>query len=310
VLKEIRWYLETVLFLSVSRSIAWLPAGLVQPAGKWLGRLLFLLLKRRRLIAIKNISDSFPYLERQPGWVRREPAELARETFENLGRSVVEDCKVYNGKGQYIIDAVEFRGLEHFEQAKARGRGIAFITGHCGNWELMALSFGARFQTMTSVAKRQGNPRLNDVLEKMRSGHGNSLVYRNGALRSLYAILRKNGIVGVHIDQASSPSDGELVDFLGRPAWTTNMMARMARRNGVPMLPVFIHREGARQVVQIHPEIALGAEDGAEAQDTALMTDCIAAYVVEHPTEWYWIHRRWKRAPQPDAASAPAVDPK
>jgi KDO2-lipid IV(A) lauroyltransferase len=92
------------------------------------------------------------------------------------------------------------------------------------------------------------------------------------------------------------------VDFLGRPAWSTRIPALLARKCGVPRLPVFIHREGECQVVTIHPEIPFregeeGSPEERDRRDTAQLNAAIEAYVVAHPTEWYWIHKRWKRAP-------------
>lgn len=300
-MKKFRWYIEALLFMALSNLVARLPYGAAQTMGKGLGRLLFRLLKRRREIAVKNISDSLPFLERQPGWVPRGAAELARETFENLGRSAVEVCKLYHDTADALIEAVEFRGLEHFHKAREKGRGVALLTGHCGNWELTALAFGSRVQSLAVVAKRQDNQYLNAVLEKIRRRHGNSLIYADGALRSMLSQFRKNGVVGLLVDQATWSRNGVLVDFLGRPAWTTNMLALLARRNQVPILPAFVHREGDRQVVEIHPELDLGeAQDDSELQDTVRVTRCLEEYVVKYPTEWYWIHQRWKRAPQPE----------
>ncbi|UFS68635.1 lysophospholipid acyltransferase family protein [Geomonas sp. RF6] len=294
-LKKLRWHLETWGFLAVSFAVALLPDRAALAAGTRLGRLFFLLLRRRREIAVANIEESLPYLRLQPGWGGGTPLDIARAVFENLGRSVVEDCKIYHGRGKSLIDAVEFRGIEHFEQAKARGKGIAFVTGHCGNWELMALSFGARYESLSVVAREQDNPYLNAVLERIRHGYGNALIYREGALRAMYASFRKNGIVGLLIDQAVHPNDGVLVDFLGRPAWTTNLLPLLARKTKVPMIPIFIHREGGRHVVTAYPEIVPSTDDPDGSIDTARLTACIERYVVEHPAEWYWIHKRWKR---------------
>lgn len=299
-LKKFRWYLEKVLIMTGSLLLAWLPQWLALWVGKRLGRLLFRLLKRRREIAVANIANSLPFLERQPGWVPVSALDLARQTFENLGRSAVEVCKLYHGRGAGLIDAIEIRGREHLDKARQRGKGVALLTGHCGNWELMALCFSTRLVEIAVVAKRQDNPYLNRVLERVRKRYGNSLIYSDGALRNMLARFRKNGVVGLLIDQATWTRNGVLIDFLGRPAWTTNMLALLARRNGVPLLPVFIHREGARSVVEIHPEITLEeAQDPAqqEIQDTVQMTAYLEQYVIKHPSEWYWVHQRWKRAP-------------
>jgi Kdo2-lipid IVA lauroyltransferase/acyltransferase len=306
VLKETRWYLETAVFLAFSWAIAWLPGRSAGNIGKWLGRLFFHLLKERRLVAISNIEASLPYLERQPGWVRRDATELARETFENLGRSVVEDCKVYHGRGRKLIDAVQFRGLEHFEQAQQKGKGVAFITAHCGNWDLLALAFGARVHEIAVVARRQDNPHLNTVLERIRKAYGNKVFYKSTALRTMLASFKKQGIVGMLIDQAVGADEGILVEFLGRPAWATKLPAYIARKSGTPMVPVFIHREGEAQVITFYPELVLSGApeaDTAAAEDVAALNGYIERYVIAHPTQWYWIHKRWKNVP-PSAQAA------
>lgn len=305
-LKEIRWYLELALFLALSLVIAWLPGRSADRVGRWLGRLFFFILKKRRQIAIDNIENALPYLEGQPGWVRRASRDLARETFENLGRSLVEDCKIYHGRGRRLIDLVEFRNLENFERARAKGKGVAFITAHCGNWDLLALAFGARVHEISVVARRQDNPHLNAVLERIRKAYGNRIMYKNTALRAMLAAFKRQGIVGMLIDQAVAADEGVLIDFLGRPAWATRLPAYISRRSGTPMIPAFIHREGDLQVVDFQPELPPSDSadpDLAAAEEVRALNRCIERYIVEHPTEWYWIHKRWKNVP-PDLAAA------
>lgn len=302
-LKEIRWYLETALFLAVSFAVALLPDRVALSAGRWLGRTFFVLLPKRRQIAIDNIAASLPFLKRQKGWAGGSAHDIARETFENLGCSVVEACKIYQGRGRYLIDAVEFRGLEHYRQALSKGKGVAVITAHCGNWELLALSFGARYNHVSSVARRQDNPHLNKVTERIRKVYGNDIIYKNGALRAMFAAFKRQEMVGMLIDQAVQPSEGILVDFIGRPAWTTRLPALIARKSGAALLPAFIHREGDTQIVTIYPEYLTSRAEDPEvcaAEDAAGLTRYIEDYVIQHPTQWYWVHKRWKRAPAPD----------
>jgi len=303
-MKKLRWLLEVALFLIVSFSIALIPKRIALGAGKRLGRFLFRILKRRRSIAIANITAALPFMTRQEGWIPTSdtPEEIARKTFENLGMSLVEIFKVYHGFGRSIVESVEFRGIEHFEKAKARQRGIAFIGGHCGNWELMALASGARFRNVSVVARRQNNIYLHNVMEKIRIKFGNRVIYKSGALKAMIGEFRQNRIVGVLIDQAVSPDDGYRVGFLGRDVWTIRMPSLIARKTGVALLPVFIHREGTGHVITIFPEILPNLEkDGDEGgrEDVARLTAAIEQYIVRHPTEWYWIHRRWKNSPQP-----------
>jgi Kdo2-lipid IVA lauroyltransferase/acyltransferase len=312
VLKEIRWYLETALFLVVSFAFALLPLRLALCAGRWVGRLFYLLVPRRRKVAIENIAASLPFLERQQGWGGGSAECIARATFENLGRCVAEICKIYHGRGGALIDSVEFRGLEHYRAAAAKGKGVAFITAHSGNWELLALSFGVRCHELSVVARRQDNRHLNAVIERVRKGYGNGVIYKSGALRSMFAAFKRQEIVGMLIDQAVHPDEGVLIDFLGRPAWATKLPALIARKSGAPMVPAFIHREGEKQVVTMSPEFL--PSDAADpelraAEDAAGLARYLERYVVEHPAQWYWIHRRWKRAPAPASSQSQALSP-
>jgi KDO2-lipid IV(A) lauroyltransferase len=302
IIKRLQWWGETAFFVVFSFVVAHIPHKIGMALGRMLGRLFFLILKRRRKIAIENISASMPFLRQLEGWsdAAGTPEDIARRTFENLGRSLVEDCRLYHGRGAAIIQSVRFEGLENYEQAIAKGKGVAFITAHCGNWELMALSFGARVRELSVIARRQDNAYLNRVLEKIRSGYGNRVIYKQGALKGMMAEFKKNHVVGVLIDQAVMPDEGVLVKFLGRNCWTTKLPTVLARKTGVPLLPALIHREGEGHVLRFYPEMQPDLEqegdDGARG-DMAFLSSVIEAYIAKHPDEWYWIHNRWKRAP-------------
>ena len=310
-LKEIRWYLETALFLAVSFALALLPQRTALCAGRWLGRAFFAVLGKRRRIAIDNIEKSLPFLERQPGWIGGSARDIALATFENLGRCMAEVCKIYHGRGRAIIEAVEFRGLEHYRQAVAKGTGVAFVTAHSGNWELLALAFGSRYDHLWTVARRQDNRHLNRVTERIRKTYGNGVIYRDGALRGMLAALKRQETVGLLIDQAAHPDEGILADFVGRPAWMLKAPAMIARRSGAAMLPVFIHLEGDTHIVTIHPEYLFSHAADPEvcaAEDAAGLNRYIEQYIIEHPTQWYWVHNRWKRAPAASAAAGRAQE--
>ncbi|QXE85838.1 lysophospholipid acyltransferase family protein [Geomonas nitrogeniifigens] len=307
-LKQVRWYLEMAFFVVVSSTIALFPNSVALSAGRLLGRTAFLFLGRRRRIAIANLEASLPFLERQPGWQGGTAKEVARGVFENLGCCIVEVCKIYRGRGQELIDNVEFRGLEHFDAAFAKGKGLIFITAHSGNWELLALAFGVHKHELSVVARRQDNPHLNRMVERIRKSYGNGLIYKDGALRAMFSALKKREVVGLLIDQAVQSEWGILADFLGRPAWTMRMPSLIARKSGAPLVPAFIHREGDKSVITIHPEYRLSAAEDPEVaafEDACGLNRYIEEYVVRHPEQWYWVHKRWKNAPQPAASPAP-----
>jgi len=297
-MKRIKWFLEAALVMVFAVPFAILPMAVALKAGDLIGFLAYALWGSRRRIAIENVEKAV-----QAGGLKidRPPSVIVRKSLMNLGRSLVEIVKIYFGLGRGIIDSMEVRGFDNYLNAKAKGKGIIFITGHCGNWELTALGFGDRVAPIAVIARAQNNPYLNKLVEKARARYGNTIIYKQGALMAVLSELRNNGMVGILMDQAVLPEEGYIVDFLGRGAWTTKIPALLARKRGAAVLPAFLHREGGRYIGTIYPDVPLSREpdeDKALIEDTKTFSSYIENYIREHPAEWLWIHRRWKRVPE------------
>ena len=299
-MKQIIWAFQTALFYLVTLSVALIPERMKNGAGRRIGLLLFRLLASRRAIAIDNISQVLPYMKRQESWPGNfeTTEEIARETFVNLGISLVEVCRLYHGRGDSLIDSIELRGRENLERARAKHKGVILVSGHCGNWELMSLSITKLFnENAWAVARHQNNPYLHRVVEKFRMAYGNRVIYNKRALRPILSVLKKDGIVGMLTDQAVFPDNGALVDVLGRKAWANKAPVTISHKSGASLVPVFIHRENNRHVITIHPEYELredASHDGI-CKDIQALSLYLDHFVTAHPTEWYWVHRRWKR---------------
>ncbi|HEX8949299.1 MAG TPA: lysophospholipid acyltransferase family protein [Dissulfurispiraceae bacterium] len=294
-MRRIRWLLEIVLFASLSFPVAVLPYKAALKVGGTLGLLLFYTWGGRRRIAIENIRRAADAGALE---LRGSPRDIAKRSFVNLGRSFAEVAKVYYGLGGGIIHEVEVEGLEHFRKAKEGSKGVIMITGHCGNWELLALVFGIKVNTTSGVARAQDNPYLNRVVENIRAKYGNRVIYKKGALKGILSECRRNGVVGILMDQSVLENEGFIIDFLGRGAWTTKMPALISRKTGAAVVPAFICREGGRHVVRIYPQVPLSQNDDIEEalrEDTKRFSCSIEDYIRRHPEEWLWIHRRWKR---------------
>lgn len=297
-MKRLLWLVQFSVLILLSLPFALLPMRTALKTGALLGAFVFRIWKSRRKIAVKNIQKTIELGEFKSSG---KPEEIALECFKNLGRSFIELIKIYYGLGNDIVQSVEIKGLENFLKAREKNKGIIMITGHCGNWELCALAISAKISIASGVARRQNNPFMNSAIEKVRARFGNSIIYKQGALKNILSALKKDKVVGILIDQAVVSDEGYIIDFLGRGAWATKMPALIARKTGAPVLPAFIKRDRGRHVLTVCPEIELSAlEDKEEAllADTKQLMRPIEEYIRQNPSEWLWIHRRWKRVPQ------------
>ncbi len=289
---KIKWLVEIFFVALIALPLALLPYAISLRIGGFLGVSLFYLWNRRRKIAIDNIDKS--------GIAAQNASHsLAQESFANLGRSLAEIFKVYFGLGRSIIDNIEIQGIENFEKAAGKKRGVILITGHCGNWELMAITLAVRVAPVSVVVRGQNNPLFDKFIKSVRLSHGNQVIYKQGALKKILTELKKSGNVGILIDQAVVKDEGYITDFLGRKAWSTKMPALIARKTGTPIVPIFIHREGSRHTITFHSEMTLSGEPDRESaltEDTQKLTTIIENHIRQHPSEWLWMHKRWKRA--------------
>jgi KDO2-lipid IV(A) lauroyltransferase len=294
-MKKAVWIIEFVIVIVLSIPLAILPLSLALKVGDILGLLLFHVWGSRRRIAIDNLSKCV-----SAGAIRiTKPAEtVIRENFRNIGRSFIEVIKIYYGLGDKIIRSVRVEGLEHFKSAQSKGKGVVLIAGHCGNWELLAIAASAKLSGIAIVARPINNPYVNKLVERVRRKYGNEVIYKKGALKTIIKKLKNNEYVGILMDQAVIPEEGYVIDFLGRGAWTTKMPAVIVRKTEAAVIAGFIHRTAAGHIITAYPEVELsGNNDKEEAvkEDTAKLSSYIENYIKEHPTEWLWIHRRWKR---------------
>jgi len=221
---------------------------------------------------------------------------LGLRCFAHLGTLLGECLVLRHSTVEGLASHVELGGWEHVDAARAQRRPIVIVTGHCGNWELLAAILNARGLGMLVVAREIDEPGLQTMLLDLRARFGTRTIVRGtpGAARSLLGALRGAGALGMLIDQ-DTKVEGCFVEFFGRPAWTPIGAAELALRFDAAVLPTFIERraDGGHRAT-IHPELPLPTDAVAA---TAAMTAAIEAQIRSHPEQWVWLHRLWRRQP-------------
>jgi KDO2-lipid IV(A) lauroyltransferase len=281
------------------------PDALVRAGGTMLGLAFYTIDRAHRRIAERNLAAAFPS---RPG---RERRAIARAAFAHFGRLLFELLKFSTLSREHMLARVEFDGDERMRSAYAHGKGVIFITGHFGFWELHAMVHALHAQPIALLARALDNPLLNDLLETIRQRTGNTVVYRRGTIRRVMRTLQAKQGVAVLIDQHIMGRDAIYVDFFERPAATTSAVAALALRTGAPVVPVFALPlgHGRYRLIYEHPvEPPRGEAEDAIRDFTQRCTDVLEMYVRRHPDLWLWMHRRW-RDNGPAADGVPGMFP-
>jgi KDO2-lipid IV(A) lauroyltransferase len=194
-------------------------------------------------------------------------------------------------------ERVELEGADRASQAYAGGKGVFFLTGHFGCWEINGIVHALHFSPIGVLARPLDNPHLNALLERVRQCTGNQVIYRRGGIRRTLRTLEAGGGVAMLIDQHMHGADTVTVDFFNRPAVTTTALASLALKTGAPVIPVFtVALGGGRYRVIYEHAVQAPPQGSPEAlrEFTQRCTDVLEMYVRRYPTQWLWMHRRWR----------------
>jgi KDO2-lipid IV(A) lauroyltransferase len=277
---------RTLIFL-----LRLVPSPLVAGAGSLLGLTVYCVDARHRRVATENVAAAFPARS------AAERRRIVRGAFRHFGRLLFELLKFSTLSTEAMLRRVEFEGEERVRAAYAHGKGVLFVTGHFGYWELQAMVHALRLPPMTVMARALDNEALNQLLEDMRTRTGNNVIYRKGSIRRVMRLLQSNEGVGVLIDQHILGRDAVYVDFFDRPAATTSAVAALALRTGARVVPLFALPLGGGRYRMVYEQPVEPPGEHSEhplKEFTQRCTDVLEMYVRRHPELWLWMHRRWR----------------
>lgn len=296
--KPYRFFLYLLLELS-SIIIILLPYRLTIFLARFFGGMAYYILPKYRNIALSNLRLAF-----SGGKSEDEIRQIAKDVFSNIAVTAVEciNFRKFNRKTVKRLMPVE-EDFRPFKEALAKGKGAIALVGHYGNWEMSGVCTAARDIDLTVIAKRIYYPPYNKFLVSLRQEKGVKTLYRDdkNILRKTLAALKANGLLAIVPDQDVDSVDGVFVNFFGRQAYTPTGPVVIAMLSGAPIMPAFPIREKNRTRLVIEKPIYV-ERSGDREKDlikyTQQWTDVLEKYIRRYPSQWAWIHKRWKTRPE------------
>jgi KDO2-lipid IV(A) lauroyltransferase len=295
--KNIKYSLLVVAIKVLLVVIRILPRKVSMQMAAGLGAFVFRLMKEERTKTINNLTIAYGEEKSAP-----EIAAMAREVWINLGKSGVEFAiKMNQDDPEEFFKDLEVSGSEYLHEAIENGKGALVMISHMGCWEGTALGVPMLGLPAYAIGKRLGNEKLNNLLFESRGKKGVQTLPRGSSYKTILRTLAENNAIGILIDQDTDVR-GTFVDFYGKPAYTPIGAAMLAMDSGAPVLPMFyIKKPDDTYAFIIESEIPL-AMTGNRKQDmeenTRRFHAVIEKYIKQYPTQWVWMHNRWKTSPE------------
>ncbi len=263
-------------------------ARLIARFGFWFPKL--------RRTGERNLQLAFPDLS------DAERRALLLGAFENLGRLLPVFSRFTETSGDSLKKLIDCEGLERLQAARQRQQGVILFTGHIGAWELSSFGLSLFGHPLSFLVRPIDNPKIETMVDRARRSRGNRTIDKTSAAREMLQILRGGGTLGILVDLNTLDREAIFVDFFGRPASTTFIVAKLALRTGAEVLPVFAPWDAERKRFKLIVDEPLEIErSGDEEKDVRRLTQqytrVVENYIRRYPDQWLWIHRRWKTRP-------------
>jgi KDO2-lipid IV(A) lauroyltransferase len=251
---------------------------------------------RLREVGLRNLDLAFPEKSMD------DKQRILRELFKGLGRQLAEFALFPRYTKENAAQVAIYDGFQNFAEARARGKGVLFLTAHFGGWEISSFVHSLNGNPMNIVVRPLDNPYVDAFVDHYRTLHGNRTFGKQDFARGLLSAMKRGEVVGILMDTNMTPPQGEFVDFFGIPACTATGVARVALHTGAAVVPAFgiWDKELGKYRIRFDPALQLIRTDNREADviaNTALFTLVIEDYARKYPEQWLWVHRRWKTRP-------------
>ncbi len=286
--------LEYGAFRLLDGVLGYLPWATVQALGEAAGLFFYLIDPRHRRVVRDNLRQA------DLGLDEAATRTLARTCFRHFGAIFLSLPRLRRATPEEIERWIRVEGQEHYDAARAEGRGFIQLTAHYGHWEAIGLIQSLRGRTVDGIGRELDNPLLEPTLREFRTRFGNRIILKAGAMRDTLKALKAGRGVAFLLDQ-DALTTGVWVKFLGQWASTHAAAGSLAARSGLPILPVWSWPNGdGTLTVRFEPPFHVPVT-GDQVRDawvaTQLMTTCLEEQIHRDPRWWFWMHRRFKTRP-------------
>lgn len=275
-----------------------LPLNFCMMIGRCFAYARYLFDRKRRAIAEENLRKA--YGTDLSDIQRRKIIRSNYLHLASVGIDFIKLPQLVNGNNWRKYFDVE--GLEFAREALEQEKGIIFVSGHLGSWEVLGCAMKYLFhQPVHSIAKHMENPFSDRFVTKLRENSGQKIIFTENASREILRALKSNQLLGILIDQ-NVRENNIIVDFFGQKAATTRSVATLSLKTGAPVIMLFARRVDRRYrfKVTLSKPIQIEKTENQEKDIFNLTQKCtsiIESRIREHPHEWIWIHNRWKTRP-------------
>ena len=284
-IKKIKYFLQSIIFYS------FLFIGRI--VGLKIGRNLFAFLfsiigpyfKSKKIIK-ENLNIFFNNTS------RRDENTIINDMWKNYGMTFVE--YMFLNFFQKNNSHINIEGEENLFITTLNEKPVIFVSGHFANYELMSMEITKKNISLATIYRPLNNIFLNPFMEYLRKKYVCKNQIKKGikGVREVIEYVKKKHSIALMIDQRVS--EGEKLNFFGKPAFTTTLPAQLSTKFNLDIIPVFIKRD-EKNIFKIEFQKRINPKNfKSKLELTKELNKVLEKMIVRNPNQWIWTHNRWK----------------
>lgn len=270
-----------------------IPRRLAVYLGGWVGLAAWFFTPKERYKALRHLT--LVYGDR---YTRRQKIAISRGYAVNAGRNIADVLRFKKHFATEVKPLVTVEGWEHFEAAARLGKGVIGVTGHIGNFELLAAWVASQGYEAAVIGRELYDSRLDRLLLENREAVGITTIATTDSPKKIVKWLRDGKILGILIDTDSHRVRGEFIPAFGRWSYTPVGQTILALKTGAAMVPIACFRcDHNRYRVIIKPPVTVVDNDDRQKQVRQVTLECtkvLESMINDHKDQWIWLHNRWR----------------
>ena len=219
-------------------------------------------------------------------------SKIIKNMWKNYGMTFIEYIFLdYFKKNNFHVT---INGEDNLKDLMNYNRPVIFVSGHFANFELMSMEITKKKINLATIYRPLNNFFLNPFMEYLRKKYicENQIKKGINGVREAIGYIKKKYCIALMIDQRVS--EGETINFFGRPSLTTTLPAQLALKYDLGIIPVFIERsENNKFRIEFQSEIK-PSNFKNKKELTSKLNEILEKMIINNPNQWIWTHNRWK----------------
>lgn len=281
-------YIYLITFYILKFLVKILPKNALYTFTNFIAYISYKFNKKHRKIIDINLQICFP--DKDKIW--RDQTSL--NIYKNYAKFGIDFIKNQNASKEEIINKIHFDDEEKITTILKNNIPLIATTAHYGNWELLALFFGAKFEGISIVGRALDSKIMDKILSKNRTQFNIELIEKKGGIKKMLKALKEGRSLGLLTDQYANENESIKITYFNQEVNFISGASVLAKKVKGVILPCFIYQKDDKFFIKAFDP--MDANEHSIEELTKYQAKTCEEMIKFKPDEYFFFHKRFKQS--------------